>query len=146
MERYVENAKIYYNTSRLFNSTTRQTARIPDADGYYIFNMCCEGKEVQVKTKNKDMATFIDYQNAPIVALVVKNGIVKSAYPAIAAEHNCEQSSVEHAIRTSITCAWEKGDSALWLRYFPQGSRKAGSRPTNSTFINRIAGELRLKK
>ena len=86
LERYVESAKIYYNTSRLYSSQTKATARIPDADGYYLFNMCCEGKEVQVKTKNKDMATFIDYQNAPIVALEVKNGVVKAAYPAIAAE------------------------------------------------------------
>ena len=75
-----------------------------------------------------------------------EQSFTKELYPAIAAEYNCEQSSVEHAIRTSITCAWEKGDSALWLRYFPQGTCKTGSRPTNSTFINRLAGELRLKK
>ena len=75
-----------------------------------------------------------------------QQSFTKEIYPAIAAEHNCDQSSVEHAIRTSIASAWKKGDNSLWLRYFPQVTGKVNSRPTNSTFITRIAGELRLKK
>ena len=86
IERYEENAKIYYNNSRLYSSQTKETARIPDADGYYVFEMCCEGREVQIKTKNKSFATFIDKQNAPIVALEVSGSIVKAVYPATAAE------------------------------------------------------------
>ena len=75
-----------------------------------------------------------------------EQSFTKEVYPAIAAAYNCEQSSVEHAIRTSISCAWKKGDNALWLQYFPQDTTKALARPTNSTFITRMAGELRLKK
>ena len=80
--RYVENAQIYYNMSRKYDSKTESTTREPDENGYYVFDMICRGKQVQVKTKNKSIASFIDKQSAPIVALKVSGGIVKEAYPA----------------------------------------------------------------
>ena len=85
LERYAENAKIYFNKNRLYSAVEKTTVRVPDADGYYVFDMCCEGKEVQVKTKNKEIATFMDKQYAPLVALDVRNGIVTAAYPVAAA-------------------------------------------------------------
>ncbi|MBO6365807.1 hypothetical protein, partial [Enterococcus faecalis] len=52
-----------------------------------MYKMFCEGKEVTVKTKNKDYATLIDLQEAPICALKVnKNGIITGAYAAIAGQ------------------------------------------------------------
>lgn len=87
-QRYQENAKIYYNLSRKYNSTTKETYRTKDEDGYYVFEMCCEGKEVTVKTKDMAVATYIDKENAPIVALEVKNGVIRNAYPAIFAIKN----------------------------------------------------------
>lgn len=81
LEHHAPNAKIYYNIERLYRSATKETARIPDEEGYYIFQMCCEGKEVTIKTKSKSMATFIDKQNAPFVALDVSGGIARNAYP-----------------------------------------------------------------
>lgn len=80
LSRYEEGSSVYYNVNRKYSSTKKETTRQPDDDGYYVFDMLCDGKEVTVKTKNKAMASFIDKQNAPIVALRVKNGIITNAY------------------------------------------------------------------
>ena len=81
--RYHENTKLYWNLTRKYDATKRETTRTPDADGYYVYEMLCDGKAVTVKTNNKALASIIDEQNAPVVALVVSGGIVKQAYPAI---------------------------------------------------------------
>lgn len=77
--------KFYYNSSRKWNGTTLETSRVPDAEGYYVYTMYCEGNEVTVKTKDKAIANIIDEQNAPIAAMKVnKDGVITAAYPAIA--------------------------------------------------------------
>lgn len=81
LDRYRSGSKLYYNLSRKYSDTTLQTTRTPDAEGYYVFDMACEGKQVQVKTKSKDIATIIDKATTPqVVALKVSNGIVRAAY------------------------------------------------------------------
>lgn len=86
IDRYVEDAKIYYNYNRNTGRKDGITTRKLDAEGYYVFDMACEGKQVQVKTKNAEMATWIDSQWPNYVALEVKkDGTIKNAYPARAA-------------------------------------------------------------
>ena len=86
IDRYAENSKIYYNYNRITGRKDGITTRKIDADGYYVFDMACEGKQVQVKTKNAEMATWIDSQWPNYVALEVKkDGTIKNAYPARAA-------------------------------------------------------------
>ena len=116
-ERYVEDAKIYYNKERLYHGVQKETVRVPDADGYYVFDMCCEGKEVKVKTKSKELATFMDKQYAPLVALTVnKNGIVKNAYPAIAAvKYGYKQ------LNTNYISKVEK-DGTVYAHYFDENN------------------------
>lgn len=76
------NYPTYYNLNRQWNSTTQTTTRTPDADGYYVFEMACNGKIVTVKTKSKSVANDIDSQAARCVALSVSNGIVyKAVHP-----------------------------------------------------------------
>ena len=82
-DRYIEGAPIYYNISRKYDAKTESTTRVTDENDYYVFDMISGGKEVQVKTKNKALASFIDKQNAPFVALKVSGGIVEAAYPAV---------------------------------------------------------------
>ena len=78
--RYAEGTSVYYNVSRKYDTKNQVTTRVPDSDGYYVFDMITEGKKVTVKTQDKAMATFIDAQSAPTVALKVSNGIVKEAH------------------------------------------------------------------
>lgn len=71
---------IYWNVTRMYNSTTKQTTRVPDADGYYVFEMCTGGKTVTVKTQSKEIATKIDSNAAKCWGLDVWDGIVWEVY------------------------------------------------------------------
>ncbi len=85
VDRYRSGCKLYYNLTPEYSSTTGKTTRTPETEGenegYYVFDMVCEGKQVQVKTKSEELATIIDKQSTPqVAALKVSNGIVKAAY------------------------------------------------------------------
>jgi len=81
LSRPVNGGKVYYNLQRKYNSTTQETNRVPNEEGYYEYLFACEGKQVTGKTKSKGMASFIDAQTAPLVGLKInKNGIITNAY------------------------------------------------------------------
>lgn len=73
---------LYQNMARKYDSKTGQTTRQPDENGYYVFQMINQGKQVTVKTKKKDLATKIDESGTLSVALEVKKGIVQKVMPA----------------------------------------------------------------
>ena len=52
--------KLYWNIDRMYNSTTQQSTRTPDADGWYTFLLACEGQQVTVRTQDKDIAQKMD--------------------------------------------------------------------------------------
>jgi len=70
----------YYNLNRQYDSEKQVTTREPDANGYYVFEMAHQGKQVTVKTKSKEMATKMDAFSPPAMGLVVKNGVVQYAF------------------------------------------------------------------
>lgn len=51
---------IYWNINRQYNSTTKETKRVPDADGWYYFDFAVDGKQVTLKTNQKEIADKID--------------------------------------------------------------------------------------
>ncbi len=100
VSRPVEGAKVYYNLSRRYDSTKRETTREPNADGYYEFQFACEGKQVTGKTKSKGMATFIDSQSAPVVGLKINSsGIITNAYFVTAALKNATKVCNYHYVK-----------------------------------------------
>jgi len=84
-QRYQKGTKVYYNISRKYDGTNQVTTRVPNEEGYYVFDMLCDGNRVKVKTKSKEIATIIDRQYSPFAALKVSNGVVKAAYAAASA-------------------------------------------------------------
>ena len=54
------NTKVYWNVNRKYNSTTKLSTREPDADGWYTFLLACEGEQVTVRTKDKDIVQKMD--------------------------------------------------------------------------------------
>jgi len=68
--------------------------------------------------------------------------VTKVLYPAVARMCNCHKENVERSMRTALDCAWERGNPALWNRYFPN----AVQRPSNAVFISRIAEALLLEE
>ena len=82
MKRLVE-YPIYYGVSRMYNSTTKETTRVPDEDGWYVYEVYRNGKPTTVKTQSKAMASKIDAINPAVMALNVgSNGVVYDAYAA----------------------------------------------------------------
>lgn len=75
-----------------------------------------------------------------------KFAITKELYPAVAVSCKCERDHVERCIRTAINAAWKHRDEQIWQTYFrpePDGTIR---RPTNGTFISRLADSLRLSQ
>ena len=76
---------IYYNLERKYNSTTKETTREPDADGWYVFTLGHNGKEVTLRTKNKTLASKVDsYDPCAMVLEVSGDVILKSHDPTYA--------------------------------------------------------------
>ncbi len=71
---------MYYHKYYQYDSTTRQSSRIPDADGYYVYDLVSEGKQVTVKTKDKELARKIDCRTEHCIGLKLKGNIVLEVY------------------------------------------------------------------
>lgn len=71
---------IYWNVYRKYNSTTKSTTRTPDAQGYYHYEMCGNGKTYQLKTNQKELADKIDSQAARCWALSLNGDIICDVY------------------------------------------------------------------
>ncbi len=82
-QRYFEGYKVGYNLKRQYDASLGETKRVPDADGYYVFDVAYNGKQIQLKTKNKDLASFIDKQSPNLFGFKQKNGVITSACLAI---------------------------------------------------------------
>lgn len=80
LQHYEKDAKLYFNMNRRYNTTTQGTNRTPDENGYYVFEMLCEGKQYTLKTKDKKMADWIEAQSTQMVALTVSGSTIKNAY------------------------------------------------------------------
>lgn len=75
-----ENLGVYYNLDRKWDDGAQATTRTPDAEGYYVFRMAHDGKEVTVKTKSVEVANAIDSQVAKVLGIQFdKNGLAIKA-------------------------------------------------------------------
>lgn len=71
--------------------------------------------------------------------------ITKELYPAVASIFRATAVQIERSIRSAITTAWEHRDNQIWQLYFPSEQTHCLSRPTNATFICRLADSLTLE-
>ena len=74
---------LYWNVGRQYDSVKKETTRTPDADGWYIFNMIWQGKQVTLKTKSKALASKIDAQSTCAIGLDVSGDVIVNAYSAL---------------------------------------------------------------
>lgn len=65
--------------------------------------------------------------------------ITKELYPAVGALCGASRDQVERVIRTAIDAAWQQRDETIWRLYFPPKADGAIHRPSNATFICRLA-------
>lgn len=70
----------------------------------------------------------------------------KELYPAVAKRCQCESGNVERSIRNAIDRAWQHRDDRIWQLYFPANASGTVPRPTNGTFISRLAHTLAMRE
>ena len=69
------------NRVQMYNSSTKQTTRTPDADGYYVFELAINGQLGQYKTKDKAVASRVDAFNSAF-AVKLNGDVIVAAYHA----------------------------------------------------------------
>ena len=67
-------ASIYWNIDRQYDSTKKSTKRVPDENGFYWFDFAVDGKQITLKTNEKEIADAIDAKSAKHAALLHWNG------------------------------------------------------------------------
>ena len=70
--------------------------------------------------------------------------ITKELYPKVASLCGCDPKHVERSSRNAIQSAWLHRDDRIWQLYFQAGPDGIIPRPSNGTFISRLADSLRL--
>ncbi|NMB45915.1 MAG: sporulation transcription factor Spo0A [Firmicutes bacterium] len=71
--------------------------------------------------------------------------VTKVLYPAIAKRNKTSPDKVERAMRHAIETAWSRGDMDVLHRTFGYSVDANRGRPTNSSFIAKIADQIRLE-
>jgi len=69
-------ADIYWNINRKYSSTTKQSTRTPDEDGWYWFDFAVNGKQVRLKTNEWEIVNKIDSNATKQCGLLHWNGII----------------------------------------------------------------------
>lgn len=78
----------------------------------------------------------------PLYAQDSSQSITKELYVAVGQLHRKEPSLVERSIRSAIEKAWKDREDAVWRQYFRPAPDGTIARPSNGTFIARIAHGL----
>lgn len=68
--------------------------------------------------------------------------VTKMLYPEVAKRCGCAASHVERCIRSAIDAGWKNRDDDIWKLYFRTDIAGEIMRPTNGTFISRLADNL----
>ena len=72
---------MYFNMTKKYNSTSKETTRVPDGNGWYTIEMFSEGVTKTYKTKDKALMSYIDSQNNRGVGLEISGDEIVYAWP-----------------------------------------------------------------
>lgn len=90
-----------------------------------------------VRTKLDGYTYLLDA--IPMVLREPGISLTKELYPEVGKRHRVNGGQVERAIRGAVHSAWEKRDEHIWQMYFQPGPDGRVHRPTNGSFITRLA-------
>lgn len=71
-------SKLYYNLAQAYSGG--HTARYPDAEGWYSFNMVCDGELITLKTKDAAVADTVDSFDTGGMGLELDGDVILRAY------------------------------------------------------------------
>ena len=69
---------VYFNITRMYKDS--DTTREPDADGWYVFDMACEGSSLKVKTQDRAIAKKMDSYSHRGMGLKMDGDVVQRVY------------------------------------------------------------------
>ena len=72
--------KPMFNNSSKYDASTRSTTRVKDADGYWVYTFISEKGIEKYKTKDQELANFIDSYPERVFGIVTKGEIIVKAY------------------------------------------------------------------
>ncbi|MFA7175386.1 MAG: sporulation initiation factor Spo0A C-terminal domain-containing protein, partial [Kiritimatiellia bacterium] len=91
---------------------------------------------------------FIYLREAIVMAVensAIMDRMTKGLYPAIADKCNTSSHQVERAIRHAVEATWTKGNLKMIDELFAYTVDMEKGKPTNSSFIARLADQVRVK-
>lgn len=69
---------VYFNLERMY--TSPDTTREPDADGWYVFKLLCDGELLTLKTQDRSVARQVDMYSAKAMGLKLNGDIIEDVY------------------------------------------------------------------
>lgn len=81
-KRTVGGDKLYWNYDLMWDKTNLTSTRVPDADGWYYFDMAHKGKHVVLKTQNKELVDKIDKLSIGATGLDVNGDVITNVFDA----------------------------------------------------------------
>ena len=80
INRPVSDSLMYWNVNRNYNSTTKQTGRTPDKDGWYHILLTANGEQMTYKTQDKSLVTTIDARADKHFGLKLDGDVITAVY------------------------------------------------------------------
>ncbi len=109
----------------------------PQNDGQTVANLLIA---LGFSTKLDGYGYLVDA--IPLYAQDPSQAITKELYVTVGQNRNKDGKLVERSIRSAIDKAWQEGNEALWRQYFRCAPDGTVLRPSNGTFIARMAQVL----
>lgn len=73
-------SELYWNVERKWDSDDLVTTRRPAADGWYYVKVAVQGKQITVKTQNKELVQAIDARAARCFGLKLSGDVIEQVY------------------------------------------------------------------
>ena len=77
--RYVD-SPMYFNVSQKYDSKTKTTTRVPDADGWYVIELAVKGQLKKFRTRSRQIAHDVDTSDNRCMGLKVSGDIILKVY------------------------------------------------------------------
>lgn len=74
----IVDSPVYFNITRKYKSS--DTTREPDAEGWYVFDIACDGQLLKLKTQDKAVARSVDAYSARAMGLKLNGDVIEDVY------------------------------------------------------------------
>ena len=110
---------LYFNLQRMYKNgdTTRQ----PDAEGWYVFRMLCDGQLLTLKTKDREVAKKVDSISSQGMGMELDGDVILRVFGADSVTGNDALAAGQYvkdisgALITTTSSPWGKGAKLLML-------------------------------